>query len=75
MIERGTNLGLAAIEMECAALYALAAARGFPIVCLAHVTNAMATTHGDFEKGEAGGAVDSLKIVAAVAGKLEEILG
>jgi hypothetical protein len=34
----------------------------------------MATTHGDFEKGEAGGAVDALKIVEAVAMNLEAIL-
>ncbi len=74
VIERGSALGLAAIEMESAALYALAAARGLPIACLAHVTNAMATSHGDFEKGEAGGALDALKIVKAVAMSLEAVL-
>jgi uridine phosphorylase len=74
VIERGKALGLAAIEMESAALYALAAARGLPIACLAHVTNAMATTHGDFEKGEAGGAIDALRIVEAVAMDLEAVL-
>ncbi|MCZ6863354.1 MAG: nucleoside phosphorylase [Alphaproteobacteria bacterium] len=74
VIERGNALGLAAIEMESAALYALAAARGLPIACLAHVTNAMATTHGDFEKGEAGGAIDALRIVESVALNLEAIL-
>ena len=74
VIERGTALGLAAIEMESAALYALATARGLPIACLAHVTNAMATAHGDFEKGEAGGAIDALRIVEAVAVNLEAIL-
>ncbi len=74
VIERGNALGLAAIEMESAALYALAAARGLPIACLAHVTNAMATIHGDFEKGEAGGAIDALKIVEAVALNLEAVL-
>jgi uridine phosphorylase len=74
VIEHGTALGLAAIEMESAALYSLAAARGLKIVCLAHVTNAMATTHGDFEKGEAGGAIDALKIVEAVAMNFEAVL-
>ncbi len=74
VIERGSALGLAAIEMESAALYALAAAHGLPIACFAHVTNAMATTHGDFEKGEAGGAIDALKIVEAVAMNLEAVL-
>ena len=75
VIEHGKRFGLAAIEMESAALYALAAARGLPIACLAHVTNAMATAHGDFEKGEAGGAVDALRIVEAVARNLEAVLG
>jgi len=72
VIERGNALGLAAIEMESAALYALA--RGLPIVCLAHVTNAMATIHGDFEKGEPGGAIDALRIVEAIAMNLEAVL-
>lgn len=65
-IARGRALGLAAIEMECAALYALARARGFPILCLAHVTNTMALVEGDFEKGEAHGARDALRLVEAV---------
>jgi uridine phosphorylase len=49
--------------------------REFPIACLAHVTDAMATTYGDFEKGEAGGALDALEIVEALAGRLVDILG
>ena len=67
VIAHGRALGLAAIEMECAALYALAEARGYPIVCLAHVTNTMAVSEGDFEKGEAGGADDALKLIDAIA--------
>lgn len=67
MIEAGRAMGLAAIEMECAALYALAKARAFPILCLAHVTNTMAVAEGDFEKGEAGGARDALALIQAVA--------
>jgi uridine phosphorylase len=67
VIERGRDLGLAAIEMECAALYALAEARGLPIVCLTHVTNTMAVSEGDFEKGDAGGANDALKLISALA--------
>lgn len=74
VLEQGRALGLAAIEMETAALYALACARSFPIVCIAHVTNVMATTEGDFEKGEEAGAVDALKIVAAVAAGFDRIL-
>ena len=73
MLERGRELGLAAVEMESAALYALAQARGFSIVCIAHVTNIMAVAEGDFEKGESGGAADALRIVEAVSTAFEEI--
>ena len=59
--------GLLAVEMEAAALYAFAQARCKPVVCFAHVTNQMARREGDFEKGEADGAVDALALVAAVA--------
>lgn len=47
--------GLRAVEMEAAALYALAEAKAYPILCFAHVTNRMATVENDFEKGEANG--------------------
>ena len=57
--------GLLAVEMEAAALYAFAAARNKPVICLAHVTNQMARVEGDFEKGEAEGAIDALRVVAA----------
>lgn len=59
--------GLLAVEMEAAALYAFAAARGKPVVCFAHVTNQMARIEGDFEKGEADGANDALAVVVATA--------
>ena len=59
--------GLLAVEMEAAALYAFAEARGKPVLCFAHVTNQMATVSGDFEKGEADGTVDALALIAAVA--------
>ena len=59
--------GLLAVEMEAAALYAFASARNKPVICFAYVTNQMARVEGDFEKGEADGAVDALRIVAAVA--------
>lgn len=42
-----------AVEMETAALYAFAAARRRPVLCLAHVTNQMGSVEGDFEKGVA----------------------
>ncbi len=56
-----------AVEMEAAALYAFARARGRPVVCFAHVTNRMARTEGDFEKGTADGSADALAVIAAAA--------
>lgn len=64
--------GLLAVEMEAAALYAFAEARGKPVLCLAHVTNQIAQIHGDFEKGEAGGTVDALTVVLAAARRFIE---
>ena len=55
------------MEMEAAALYAFARARKRPVVCFAHVTNQMAQSDGDFEKGEANGAYDALNLLAATA--------
>ena len=67
-IEQARSLGALAVEMEAAALYALAAARTFPIVCMAHVTNTMGQHEGDdFEKGEAGGSLTALRAIAAAA--------
>jgi uridine phosphorylase len=59
--------GLLAVEMEAAALYAFAEARGKPVLCFAHVTNQMGRIEGDFEKGEANGTRDALDVVAAAA--------
>src|ERR1700758_3708450 len=66
-IERARQLGILAVEMEAAALYAFSATSGHSIVCFAHVTNSMAQTEGDFEKGEADGAKAKLAVVAATA--------
>ena len=51
-IDAMTQLGLLAVEMEAAALYAFAAARGQDVVCFAHVTNQMVRSKVIFEKGE-----------------------
>jgi uridine phosphorylase len=59
--------GALAVEMEAAALYAFAQARRCDVLCFAHVTNRMAVAEGDFEKGEADGASDSLDVIAAAA--------
>ena len=61
------NAGLLAVEMEAAALYAFARARARDVLCFAHVTNRMAQRDVDFEKGAAGGAPDSLKLLAAAS--------
>jgi len=53
--------------MEAAALYAFAAARGKPVLCFAHVTNQMGRIEGDFEKGVADGAEQSLRVIALTA--------
>jgi uridine phosphorylase len=66
-ITRARDLGALAVEMEAAALYAFSAATGHSVVCFAHVTNAMARTEGDFEKGEADGAKATLAVVFATA--------
>lgn len=66
-IGRCRALGILAVEMEAAALYAFAEARSKPVVCLAHVTNQMAQIKGDFEKGAANGAHDALTVIAVIA--------
>jgi uridine phosphorylase len=63
MIAWGREQGLLAIEMEAAALYALAQARAYPIICFAHITNQMARQEGDFEKGTANGSLTALSII------------
>jgi purine-nucleoside phosphorylase len=66
-IARARAAGTFAVEMEAAALYAFATAMNRSVVCFAHVTNAMAQTEGDFEKGEADGTMATLAVVAASA--------
>jgi uridine phosphorylase len=64
-IASARDLGALAVEMEAAALYAFANAAHRSVICFAHVTNAMAQTEGDFEKGEADGTTTTLAVVAA----------
>jgi uridine phosphorylase len=61
---------VACVEMEAAALYAYALARGRRVVCLAHVTNTMATAGDDFEKGADNGVPSALGVTRAVAAAL-----
>ena len=69
-VQAAADRGILAVEMEAAALYAFAEATGRKVLCLAHVTNTMAQSGADFEKGEEDGAVDAL----AVLGRLVEAL-
>lgn len=66
-IDANRARNILAVEMEAAALYAFAQARDKPVLCLAHVTNQMAVSSGDFEKGEADGAEASLRVIGAIA--------
>ena len=62
--------GVLGVEMEAAALYAFAEATGRRVLCLAHLTNELGS-EGDFEKGAADGAEDALRVLEAVAGRLQ----
>lgn len=65
-IQAAVDKGILAVEMEAAALYAFAEARGFKIICLAHVTNTMAQGGADFEKGQDDGTVDALAVLGNI---------
>jgi uridine phosphorylase len=59
--------GILAVEMEAAALYAFAAARGRQVICFAQITNQMGQSEGDFEKGAQNGAPAALALLAVAA--------
>src|SRR3954469_14896586 len=65
-IQAARSKGILAVEMEAAALYTLAGARGASVLCLAHVTNTMGQDEGDFEKGEADGTGEALKVLETI---------
>jgi uridine phosphorylase len=69
-IAAARHKGILAVEMEAAALYAFAAARQKRVLCLAHVTNAMGQHGDDFEKGEADGAAEALRLLSAIIREL-----
>ena len=66
-IDEARAAGCHVVEMEAAALYAYAEARQREVVCLAHVTNTMAVSGDDFEKGPHAGARITLDAFAATA--------
>jgi uridine phosphorylase len=65
-IEAARSKGILAVEMEAAALYTFAHTAGAQVLCLAHVTNTMGQTEQDFEKGEADGTADALRVLEAI---------
>jgi purine-nucleoside phosphorylase len=66
-IAAARDAGAVAVEMEAAGLYAFAQACARRVLCVAQVTNAMALDEGDFEKGEAMGAVATRAVIVALA--------
>jgi uridine phosphorylase len=73
-IDAAKEAGILAVEMEAAALYAFAKARNRAVLCFAHVTNQMGRIEGDFEKGVADGAKESLEVILRVAAEWREKL-
>jgi uridine phosphorylase len=63
MIEGCRQAGILAVEMEAAALDAVAETKQYDIVCFALVTNQMGRSEEDFEKGEASGSQTLLHII------------
>ena len=59
--------GVLGVEMEAAALYAFAQAKGYPVICFAHITNQMGNVENDFEKGEAQGSRDAIDVISLAA--------
>ena len=69
-IDAARAKGVLAVEMEAAALYAFARARGAAVLCLAHVTNTMGRAEMDFEKGAEDGTTEALRVLAALVRRL-----
>jgi uridine phosphorylase len=59
--------GILGVEMEAAALYAFAEAKGQEVIFFAHITNQMGSVENDFEKGAEGGSLDALQLISQSA--------
>jgi uridine phosphorylase len=70
-IESARGRAVDCVEMEAAGLYAFARARRRSVICLAHVTNSMAQSEGDFEKGVESGSLEALQLIGFVARTLK----
>src|SRR5690625_444272 len=62
-IAAAKELNASCVEMEAAALYAFAGVKKKNVICFAHLTNTMAQTEGDFEKGEEMGSLSTLELI------------
>jgi len=62
--------GVQVVEMEAAALYAFAQAANKEVVCLAHITNTMAQSENDFEKGAENGSLTSIDLISSIVSLL-----
>jgi uridine phosphorylase len=69
-IDAMKQANITCVEMEASALYALSEVKNYNIVCFAHLTNSMAQTEGDFEKGEESGSFDTLNLISHVLNTL-----
>jgi uridine phosphorylase len=69
-IDHYRTIGIHAVEMEAAALYAFAKLREKNVVCFAHVTNQMASVEGDFNKGDHNGSQDALQVLLTTMQRL-----
>jgi uridine phosphorylase len=69
-IEAARAKGILAVEIEAAALYTFAHMRSRRVLCLAQVTNTMGLAGQDFEKGEAQGADEALRVLDVLARNL-----
>jgi purine-nucleoside phosphorylase len=65
-IEKMKQQNIVCVEMEAAALYALSEVKNYRIICFAHLTNSMALSEGDFEKGEEFGSLDTLRLIRSL---------
>jgi uridine phosphorylase len=72
-IDYAREQGILGVEMEAAALYALAQVKDKSIICFAHITNQMAQIEGDFEKGRDMGSHDALEVITLTARRWMEL--
>jgi len=70
-IEIMRRQNITCVEMEAAALYALAECKEYKIICFANLTNSMAKTEGYFEKGKEFGSIDTLNLITCVLTKFK----